>query len=267
MATSSEPQDSPRVARSKPGSVAVLAKAMAILDRLAEEGETTPAHLSELIDEPRSTVYRLLASLQDLEYIEPGSRRGTYRLGLKLFRLGSTVVSRYDERQAALPVMERLHEATGESIFLCVRRGLQAVCIERIDGARVTLLELRLGGALPLHLGAAPRALLAFEPEDVWEQYLADAHPEPRAPNTPLTLEAIVEGLRATRDRGFAVSDQDVTLGVAAIGAPIFGHTGKVRASLSVGGLRDIILGDGSHVSELVVSGAREISHALGYRE
>ena len=90
--------------------------------------------------------------------------RGTYRLSLKLFDLGSTVLDRFDERASALPVMQRLHDETGPTVFLCVRRGLEAVCIERIDGARVTLLELRLGGSLPLHLGAAPRRLLRSSP-------------------------------------------------------------------------------------------------------
>ena len=98
--------------------VAVLAKAVAVLDHVAAEGEVTPARLAELTGEPRSTVYRLLASLQELELIEPGRRRGTYILGLKLFRLGSTVVTRFDARQAALPVMERIHEEMGETTFL-----------------------------------------------------------------------------------------------------------------------------------------------------
>ena len=153
-------------------SVAVLGKAMALIDRIAEVGAATPAQLAELTGEPRSTVYRLLANLQQLELVEPGPRRGTFVLGLKLFRLGRTVASRFDERQAALPVMERIHDELGETMFLCVRRGYDAVCIERIDGTRVNLLALSLGGSLPLHAGGASRALLAFEPEAFWDEYL-----------------------------------------------------------------------------------------------
>ena len=72
-------------------------------------------------------------------------------------RLGAAVIERLDERQAALPVMERIHEATGETVFLLVRRGDDAVCIERLEGLRVQSLALRLGGSLPLHVGAGPR--------------------------------------------------------------------------------------------------------------
>jgi DNA-binding IclR family transcriptional regulator len=247
------------------GGVAVLAKAMALLDRIAEEGDVTPARLAELTGEPRSTVYRLLASLQQLELVEPGRVRGTYMLGLKLFRLGSTVISRFDARQAALPVMERIHEETGESVFLCIRRGYEAVCIERLDGRRVNLLALGLGGSLPLHAGAVARALLAFEPEAFWEEYLANWQPEALTSRTPATREALLEELRTTRERGYAISDEDVTPGIGAVGAPIFDHTGAVRASLSFGGMRDAVFTDAEHSVELVCAGAAEVSRTLGY--
>jgi DNA-binding IclR family transcriptional regulator len=246
-------------------SVAVLAKAMALLDCVAEAGEVTPARLAELTGEPRSTVYRLLASLQQLGLVEPGRRRGTYMLGLKLFRLGSTVVSRFDERQAALPVMERIHEEIGETTFLCVRRGYDAVCIERIDGARVNVLALSLGGSLPLHVGSAARALLAFEPPTEWDDYVEHREFEALTPKTPVTREAVLEELRATRERGYAVSDEDVTPGVGSVGAPIFDHTGAVRAALSVGGMRDAVFADAVRTIELVCDGAAAISRALGH--
>lgn len=250
----------------RPGGVAVLVKAMRLIDLLAQRGEMTPAQIAELTEEPRSTVYRLLGTLQDLELVDPGHVRGSYRLGLKLFVLGSTVVERFDARAAAHPVMERLHAETGETVFLCVRRELQAVCIERIDGLRVALLELRLGGALPLHLGGAPRALLAFEPEAAWQSYLDAAGLQERTEASPHSREDVLAVLRLTRERGYAVSDQDVTLGVASVGAPIFGHDGTVQASISIGGLRDLVLAEDSAIPALVVAAAREVSAALGHR-
>src|SRR3954452_8031661 len=247
------------------GSVAVLGKAMALIDGLAEVGAATPAQLAELTGEPRSTVYRLLSNLQQLELVEPGPRRGTFVLGLKLLRLGRSVVSRFDEREAALPVMERIHDELGESTFLCVRRGYNAVCIERIDGTRVALLALSLGGSLPLHAGGVSRALLAFEPEEFWQAYLEHHELEALTPQTPATRTALIEELRATRARGYSISDEDVTPGVAAVGAPIFDHTGRVRASLSMGGVREHLFANRERAIELVCDGAAEISRTLGY--
>ncbi len=245
----------------------VLTKAAALLDRLAEEQEVSASRLADLIGEPRSTVYRLLASLQRLELVEPGSQRATYRLGLKLFRLGSAVLARFDERQAALPVMERIHEETGETVFLCVRRGHEAVCIERLDGRRVQSLALRVGGSLPLHAGAAPRALLAYEPRELWEEYVAGGELEALTPSTPTTREELFSRLEEVLTTGCSLSDEDVTVGIAAIGAPIFDHRGRIRAALSISGIRPGILGDDvvDELRELVVDGGREISRELGF--
>jgi DNA-binding IclR family transcriptional regulator len=247
------------------GGVAVIAKAVQLIEQIAEMGEATPAQLAEATGEPRSTVYRLLKSLQELELVEPGRRRGTYLLGLKLFQLGSTVISRFDVRQAALPEMERLHERFEETTFLCVPRGDDAVCIERIDGARVNLLALRIGGTLPLHLGSASRALLAHQPETFWEEYLDRRPLEALTPKTPATKEAVCAELRATRQRGYAISDEDVTPGVASVGAPIFDHAGTVVASLSMGGLRDRILEEPEEPIAAVLAATAAVSRLLGH--
>jgi DNA-binding IclR family transcriptional regulator len=243
-----------------------LAKAVLLLEALAEEGEATPRRLSEVLHEPRTTVYRLLTGLQALDMVESGTRAGTYRLGWRLLRLGSAVIARLDERQAALPVMERIHERTGETVFLCVRRGDDAVCIERLDGLRVQSLVLRLGGSLPLHLGAGPRVLLAWEPREEWEAYAERVQLEPLTDKTPSTREALFEELERCLEQGYALSDEDVTTGIASLGAPVFDYTGRIRAAISVGGMRRFVLEEiRDEAVELLTTGARDISTALGY--
>lgn len=255
--------DSPPAEERRP--LAVLAKAMSALEQLAARGEATPAELAVALGEPRSSVYRLLGTLRELDYVESGGRRGTYRLSLRLFSLGSAALDRYDVREAARPGLEHLHETTGETVFLCVRRGLDAVCIDRIAGSRVELLELRLGGTMPLHVGAAPRALLGFESESAWREYLERASLAlgTGAPHDP---DALIAELRRTRARGYAVSDEDVTPGIASIGAPIFGRDGEVRASLSIGGVRQLVLDPDGESLRQVIAAADAASAALGFR-
>jgi DNA-binding IclR family transcriptional regulator len=246
--------------------VNVLGKAAAVVDVLAEWPESTAAELAELTGQPRSTIYRLLESLQRLGWVEHGSARGRFRLGMRLFRIGSTVAGRFDERRAAMPVMEELHELTGDSIFLAVRREFETVCIERLDGNRVQTLALRVGGSLPLHAGGVSRALLAFEPEELWSQYLRSCELDPFTPNTITSADALFADLRRIRREGYAVSDQDVTVGIAAVAAPVFDQRGHVTASLSISGVRDAVLGEQRDAMvELVRDGARRISLALGF--
>lgn len=234
---------------------------------LAAKGEATAAQLAEELGEPRSSVYRLLSSLQGLDMVESGSRRGNFRLGFHLLSLGTAVVERFDERRLAQPVMERLHGETGETVYLCVRRGREAVCIERLDGRRVQSLALKLGGALPLHAGAASRVLLAFEDRSTWSEYVGQAPLEQFTKSTPVTAEALFPVLEKTVEDGISVSDQDVTLGVAALGVPILDYRGQVRAALSVSGVREAILGEETAgLRERLLEAGQEISRALGWK-
>lgn len=246
----------------------LLIKADRLLVLLGGQGEMPISALIDELDEPRTSVYRLLESMQELGWVEQGIQRGHYRLGMKLFRLGATVTQRMDEREAALPEMEKLHAATGETVFLCVRRELEAVCIERIDGARVQILELALGGRLPLHCGAAPRALLAFADDSLWDEYLYKAPLTSYTKHTPNTPELVRATLSADRAAGLVISDEDVTLGIAGIAAPIYDHTGEIRGAISMAGVRPAVLGDDRQQNEtLVREAAKAVSRSLGYVE
>jgi DNA-binding IclR family transcriptional regulator len=250
----------------KSDGVQVLIKASVIMNLLAQQGELSAQQLADLSGEPRTSIYRLLGSLQQLELVEPGRRRGTYMLGIRLFRLGSAVASRFDVRQAALPGLERLHEATGETVFLCIRRNYEAICIERISGRWVEAMTLRLGGALPLYISAASHALLAAEPQDFWREYLEHENLVPFTAHTTVEIPDLLATLENTRNRGYSVSNEDIVLGMAALGAPVFNHEGSPCAAVSIGGPVATILGDNlnRNIGHLTAASA-SASRALGF--
>ncbi|GAA4527669.1 MULTISPECIES: IclR family transcriptional regulator [Nonomuraea] len=242
--------------------VGLLDKASAILEILAQREWVSAAELAETLGEPRSTIHRLLRNLASLGWVESGTR-GQWGIGLHLFRLGSGAVRRMDVRRAALPHMQHLHDESGETVFLCIRRGLDAVCVERLDGRRVQSLALQLGGSMPLHLGAGPMAILAFSPEDVYREWLLD-FAENGSKDGPTAAE-INEEVKVTRQRGYAVSDQNVTPGIAAVGAPVFNFRNELEGALSVSGLRDVILDPANRLAELTVEAAERASRDLGW--
>jgi DNA-binding IclR family transcriptional regulator len=248
--------------------VSVLTKAGRVLGELGTTPDLTARELSIRLGEPRPTVHRLLHELAALGFVAAGPRRGTYRLGLELFRLGSLAALRIDVREAARVVMEEIHQTLEETVYLVIRRQHEAVCIDRIEGLHIRSMYLQLGGSLPLHLGAGPRAMLAFLSRPYWDEYLATAELTPLTAQSPTTKGEVLELLGDTLRTGYAVSDGDVTVGMGSIGAPIFDSTGQVVAAISVGGLTALILGDSrqDHVIELVTAGARRISEAMGYR-
>lgn len=242
-----------------------LGDAVVLLDALAAEGDSGPTRLSGVTGLRRRDVDAALERLLALDLVE--REGGSYRLGLRLFRLGAAVGRRLEPRLAARPELERLHRATEETVYLCVRRGDDALCVDRIDGLWVQSMALRLGETLPLHLGAASRVLLAHEAAAFRRAYLARAPFEALTPNTLVTREAVAQELARVRERGYAVSDEDIRLGIASVGAPVRDHTGAVCAAISVGGLRPSILGNRRATVGLVVGAAARVSAALGFEE
>lgn len=240
-------------------------KSFSLIDELVEQGEASASDLAALVGEPRSSVYRMLATLQQIGLVEPGSRRGVYRPGFGLVRLCGAVLTRFDERQLAMPVLERLRTETKETVHLCLRRGFQAVFIERLPGERVHTLAVKLGGVLPLHVGASPRALLAFEPDAFWDEYFAAVSVEPWMPSSPADEADVRELLHEIRRTGVAISDEDVVAGVSTVGAPIFDHRGAVRAALAFNLLPETFRRARDLYVELARAASVEASRAFGY--
>lgn len=244
------------------GGLEILDKADAVLRVLASRGEVSAAAISELVGEPTSSTYRLLTNLVALDFVEPGSRRGLFRLAVDVLRVGNLVEDRLDVRDAAGPHLRQLLARTGATSFLCIRADDRAVCVERFEGRDVRSLALALGQSLPLHHGAAPRAILSFLPSS--ERSALVEHLLATDPRHPSRTE-IEDMIASTRARGYAISDGDVTPGIAALGAPIFNHRGEVAAALSISGLRAQVLDASPDPSSLVLAAASAASAALGY--
>lgn len=245
----------------------ILDKAMTVVRVLTDGRECSVNELAECVEEPVSSTYRLLSSLLAAGWVAPGLKRGRYRLGLFFLRIGSQVEDRVDLRERTRPALQRLHQRTGQTAHLCVRDGLRAVCIERIDGGDVRWMGLRPGTSLPLVVGGAPVAILANLPVGEYESIRDSTLAQSGFGHSPGTVETVDALVAETRARGFAISDGDITPGVAALGTPVFDHSGQIVASISVGGLREHILDDGVRESTIaaILDCAREASLALGW--
>ena len=248
------------------GGLELVSKAGAVLAVLEDAGPTSAADLAAALDEPLSSVYRLMQSLTATGWVDRVAKRGPYRLGLAWMTVGGLVEDHLDIREACLPALRALASDVGATTFLCVRRGPRAVCLERVEGPSVQSLAMRLGSSLPLYAGAAPRALLAFLAPAEQDDALAE---DVRFRDDPLRPpdEAIEEDTVGVRRRGYAVSNQDVTTGVGSLGAPVFNHRGEVEGAISVSGLIRQVLDDSvlDRNVELLLAAAARSSAALGW--
>lgn len=212
---------------------AVLRRALAILDGFdGTRAEQTISDLCRRTDLPPATVHRILATLIEWGGIERVAR-GRYRLGLKLWHLGSLVPQARRLRDLALPFLEDLYEATHEVVHLGVLDGLELLYVEKISGRRSVRALSEVGRRLPLHATGPGKVLLAHAGSDLLDEVLTQG----LAPRTPYTItdpEELRRVLATVRCTGVAVCRNEASLGTASVAAPITGPQGKVVASVSV---------------------------------
>ncbi|MFF3503199.1 IclR family transcriptional regulator [Streptomyces sp. NPDC003247] len=209
----------------------MLDKAVVVLDCFRPDGGRF--RLTELVERTglsKTTAFRLCADLVRLGLLEREAE--AYRLGDKLFELGALVPHRRDLREAALPFMQDLFEATHETVHLGVREGHEVVYVERIHGHEALRLPSRIGGRLPLSCTGVGKALLAFSETTLVEEVLAAPLPRltPHSVTDPERLRTAVEQARLA---GLAYEEEEAAPGVSCIAAPVFDGPVAV-AALSV---------------------------------
>ena len=215
----------------------------------------------------KANAQRLLSALENRGYVLRSTPGRKYRLGVRPFELGSQFQSQLDIRRAALPELTSMAQETGQAGFLCVADGDFALCLERIEGRYYNrIFALRLGERQPLHCGGAPRALLSGRSHAEILAYAARTGIPKLTPQTIGDAQSLIEDANQTRSHGYAVSNEDVSAGIAAIGAPVRDHRQRVIAAISVSGIAATYTRDRvRELSSVVVKAAERISRQMGY--
>lgn len=213
----------------------IVRRSAQVVQLVAACGGLSVAEVAERVDMPRASVYRLTEALVQARLVEIGPD-GKVRPSLRCLRLSDATRAGLGEWSVARKVLDSLSDRTGMTTYLSVPVGDQALCIDWSRGRGISVLALKPGRNLPLYAGAAGRATLAFRPDPL-EAYLQRAPFPTLTPRTLTTAEELRADVEATRSRGYSVSEEDVTIGIAALGLPVRAADGTFRGSLSLAGL------------------------------
>ncbi|KWW98969.1 Transcriptional regulator [Carbonactinospora thermoautotrophica] len=182
---------------------------------------------------PKSTVFRLVDSLTAHGLLARTGKR--VRLGLRLFELGQLVPIQRGLREAALPFMTDLQEATRQVVHLAVLEGTEVVYLEILRSKDGPALPSRVGGRLPAHATGVGKAILAFSPPDVVEAVIA--HGLTRVSRRTIVVPALLRReLETIRKEGVAFDREESGDGIVCAASPIFGSDDTVVGGLSISG-------------------------------
>lgn len=210
-------------------------KALNILDLFdAHKPELGTTEISQALAMPKSTAAGLVYTLEANGFLEQNQTNRKYRLGLKLVELTSKLLSQLDLRQVAFPHLETLRDLFNESVNMAILDGTEVVYIERLFGTSMLSMRSEIGKREPIHSTALGKAILSVSSRQVVDRYINQFGLPPITPNTITNTNKFLSELQVTRERGFALDNEENELGGRCVAAPIVDYSGRPVAAISI---------------------------------
>lgn len=226
-----------------------------------------PPELARRLGLPRSTVFRLLTTLESMGFIERSEGGSEYQLGMAVLRLGFEYLASLGIVELGRSLLEGLRDATGHSASLVVRDGRDVVYLHRVAPRSPFSTAVSVGTRLPAHATVLGQVLLG----DLALAELRALYPEGQlqqtSPRTPPTVQALFDSVQRTRARGWVVSEGYFESQICTVAAPVRDATGHVVAAigLTIPGSA-IPAAQRDELVARVTQAAAELSARLNYR-
>jgi DNA-binding IclR family transcriptional regulator len=216
--------------------LSTLDKGLHVLETLSRSGNATGLTLTELSDAVgmhRTTLFRILATLQARNFVDRDELTDRYRIGMTVLELASTFLGNLDIRRISSPALEELASRTEELVFLTVLDNDEVVTVERFDSNHMIALRSEIGDRRPPYCSAAGKAMLAYMPEEEVNRILEEGM-EAFTPRTITSPVVMRHHLELVREQGVAWDDEERIEGVRCVAAPIFDHRNNVVGAVSL---------------------------------
>ena len=200
-----------------------------------QTSELSMTQVSECVGINKSTVHRLLATLEGKRFVERDAETGNYRPGIRLVQLAFLTLESNDLQRLARPYLNSLCEQYEENVNLSVLDETDVVYLEVIESHQRVMLAASPGQRLPAFCTASGKAILAYLSEDKVTEIL-NRGMVGHTQNTILTKEELLDNLKSAQENGFAISEGEYEEGINAIAVPVMSSNGKPIASVSIAG-------------------------------
>lgn len=200
-----------------------------------EEPTRSLTQIAESIHMSKTTVHRLLATLESKRFITRDKVSGFYRLGFRFIEMASLVLQDVDLHRWAHPYLKTLSEECGETVDLSILDGSHVIYLDVIESPQRVKLAAAIGQRLPALFTASGKALLAYIPEDQ-VRTIIDRNLHENNDREPASIPDILADLKLTAERGYAIAEQEYEKDINAVAAPIFDTDNHPIASIAIVG-------------------------------
>jgi IclR family transcriptional regulator, pca regulon regulatory protein len=246
-----------------------LTRGLQILESFTEENQNLSlAQIRKATGTPKSTAFRLLKILNQLNYLKCDPETKKYYLGPRVLSLGFSVLQSMETREIARPYMQELSRTCNKSVNLLMLDGQRMVFIERIRVPGLRDVNVSVGSRIPVYNTAAGRSVLAYLPGEKLNEVIEDLKRDPEAVrHIGKDSRRLIEILNLVRRDGFAINDQESGKGTRAIAVPIFSRDGIACAMDLIVSPEEVSIDElkRDYLPILIKTGI-EISESLGYQ-
>lgn len=249
--------------------IASLSHGLAILEAAADGVEDISLReLAKRVGFKKTRTWRLAHTLVELGYLHQDPRTRNFRPGPRVLALGYAYFDGLDLKQLSLPWLRELSERFNETVNLAVQNGDELIYVERISTSQIVTINLHVGSRLPLYCTSLGRALISEMPDSWLQEYFRHVENDPKARKYVRGQgKRVHQLLQETRERGYALNDEEVVKGLRAVASPIRDRTSQIVAAICIS-----VPTSRAELSDLrrtfapaLISTAAKISLALGY--
>lgn len=246
-------------------SVHSVDRAISILQVLARLGPAGVTEIATELEVHKSTVSRLLSTLESRGLVEQGASRGRYRLGYGMVQIAAGATHQHDLSVISRPICRELAEVGGETVCVAVQDGYDVVSIDQVIGSSTVTTVNWVGQRTPMHATSAGKLFLANMRPAERASILAGGL-QRYTEHTIVDPDVLERELETVRQEGYAHTLNEHEIGLAAIAAPIRSIDGELIAALAISGPSFRINEDSrASLAKHVISAAAEISTRAGY--
>ncbi len=241
-----------------------LDRALNVMSLLASDGQMGLSELARRLSIPKAAAFRILQTLQARGCVHFDPSTQTYGLGITLLHLADKVRSQESISEISYPYLVELANRSGETSSVGV---LKTGCVLILKAARPegrVILNADLGPTSPIHSSALGKVLLAYSPPDVLEQFFRTTRLERYTPNTITTQTELEADLVRTRQRGWALDEEETEECLVCIAAPVF-SAHSLAAAVSISGPATRVRARQEQLTSQVCGTALAVSTRLGW--
>ncbi len=249
------------------GRVQSIERAIAIIKLFNENRlEMKLSDIAEELDLNKSTVHGIISTLKYHGIIDQDEETQKYRLGLYNMVLGEMVQKSLNIRNITTPIIDRVSAQLNETIHIATLEDNEVVYINKKESTQSMRIYTQIGARNPAHCTGVGKAMLAYNDLDTLKNTL----PEKLDSLTPYTITDkadLIKELIKIRQQEYSIDNEENSIGLTCVAAPIFDHKGVAKYGISISGPTVRMTEEKIQESIRVIKdAAEEISHKLGYK-